>query len=45
MDEAIDTLKPDMVLVHGDTSTTFAGSLSALAMWARADMISSMGLP
>lgn len=29
MDEAIDTLKPDMVLVHGDTSTTFAGALSA----------------
>ncbi len=29
MDEAIDALKPDMVLVHGDTSTTFAGALSA----------------
>ena len=29
MDEAIDTLKPDMLLVHGDTSTTFAGALSA----------------
>ena len=29
MDEAIDTLKPDMILVHGDTSTTFAGALSA----------------
>ena len=29
MDEAIDPLKPDMILVHGDTSTTFAGALSA----------------
>lgn len=29
MDNAIDTLKPDMILVHGDTSTTFAGALSA----------------
>jgi len=29
MDEAIDTLKPDMILVHGDTSTTFAGALAA----------------
>ncbi|SFP09824.1 UDP-N-Acetylglucosamine 2-epimerase [Oscillibacter sp. PC13] len=29
MDEAIDTLKPHMILVHGDTSTTFAGALSA----------------
>ena len=29
MDEAIDTLEPDMILVHGDTSTTFAGALSA----------------
>lgn len=29
MDEAINTLKPDMILVHGDTSTTFAGALSA----------------
>lgn len=29
MDQAIDTLKPDMILVHGDTSTTFAGALSA----------------
>ena len=29
MDEAIDQLKPDMILVHGDTSTTFAGALSA----------------
>ena len=29
MDEAIDALKPDLVLVHGDTSTTFAGALSA----------------
>lgn len=29
MDEAIDALKPNMILVHGDTSTTFAGALSA----------------
>jgi UDP-N-acetylglucosamine 2-epimerase len=29
MDEAMDTLQPDMILVHGDTSTTFAGALSA----------------
>ena len=29
MDEAIGALKPDMILVHGDTSTTFAGALSA----------------
>ena len=29
MEEAIDALKPDMILVHGDTSTTFAGALSA----------------
>ena len=29
MDEAIDALKPDLIQVHGDTSTTFAGALSA----------------
>ena len=29
MEEAIGALKPDMILVHGDTSTTFAGALSA----------------
>lgn len=29
MDEAIETLKPHMILVHGDTSTTFAGALAA----------------
>jgi len=29
MDEAIEALKPDMILVHGDASTTFAGALSA----------------
>ncbi len=29
MDEAIEKLKPHMILVHGDTSTTFAGALSA----------------
>lgn len=29
MDEAIAELAPDMILVHGDTSTTFAGALSA----------------
>ena len=29
MDGALETLKPDLVLVHGDTSTTFAGALSA----------------
>jgi len=29
MDGAIDALKPDLILVHGDTSTTFAAALSA----------------
>ena len=29
MDGAIERLRPDMILVHGDTSTTFAGALSA----------------
>ena len=29
MDEAIGALKPHMILVHGDTSTTFAGALAA----------------
>ena len=29
MDEAVDALKPHLILVHGDTSTTFAGALSA----------------
>ena len=29
MDEAVDALKPHMILVHGDTSTTFAGALAA----------------
>lgn len=29
MDTALDALKPDLILVHGDTSTTFAGALSA----------------
>jgi UDP-N-acetylglucosamine 2-epimerase len=29
MDSAIDALEPDLILVHGDTSTTFAGALSA----------------
>ena len=29
MDGAIEQLKPHMILVHGDTSTTFAGALSA----------------
>ena len=29
MDEVIDCFAPDMILVHGDTSTTFAGALSA----------------
>ena len=29
MDSAIEQLQPDMILVHGDTSTTFAGALSA----------------
>ena len=29
MDQVIDQAKPDLILVHGDTSTTFAGALSA----------------
>ena len=29
MDSVIEQAKPDMILVHGDTSTTFAGALSA----------------
>lgn len=29
MDSVIDEKKPDLILVHGDTSTTFAGALSA----------------
>jgi len=29
MEEAIKDLQPDMILVHGDTSTTFAGALAA----------------
>ena len=29
MDSVIEQARPDMILVHGDTSTTFAGALSA----------------
>lgn len=29
MDTVIDEAKPDLILVHGDTSTTFAGALAA----------------
>lgn len=29
MDQVIESAKPDLILVHGDTSTTFAGALAA----------------
>ncbi|MCY9270074.1 UDP-N-acetylglucosamine 2-epimerase, partial [Bacillus licheniformis] len=29
LDELFQSIKPDIVLVHGDTTTTFAGSLAA----------------
>lgn len=29
MDEVIEAAKPDLILVHGDTSTTFSGALAA----------------
>lgn len=29
MDDVIEAAKPDLILVHGDTSTTFAGALAA----------------
>ena len=31
LDEVLDEAKPDIVLVHGDTSTTFAGMICSIA--------------
>ena len=33
MDKVIEQAKPDMILVHGDTSTTFAGALAAFSFF------------
>ena len=35
MDDVIEEKKPDLILVHGDTSTTFAGALSAFIIKSR----------
>ena len=38
LDDILETEKPDIVLVHGDTTTTFAASISAFTIKQRWDM-------